>query len=130
MKIVFFSSIISINSEEKTSTWREGISTSFPERAISLNLLPSIWIAEKAGGVCYSDFVNGERKFKVEFLYKVKFAEPSQENTTKGESVEFGTVEMEGTASTLESGDWSVAKEFDTKAEAITYLEELLTAKA
>lgn len=73
---------------------------------------------------------NGVRKYKVEFLYKVKFAEPSQENTTKGESVEFGTVELEGTASTLANGDWSDTQEFDTKAEAITYLEGLLTAKA
>lgn len=73
---------------------------------------------------------DGVRKYKVEFLYKVKFGEPSQEDTTKGESVEFGTVELEGTASTLVNGDWSVTKEFDTKAEAITYLEGLLTAKA
>ena len=81
-------------------------------------------------GRVITKIVSGKRKFKVEFLYKVKFAEPSQENTTKGETVEFGTIEMEGTASTLASGDWSVAKEFDTKAEAITYLEGLLTAKA
>lgn len=81
-------------------------------------------------GRVITKIVDGARKFKVEFLYKVKFAEPSQENTTKGESVEFGTIEMEGTASTLESGDWSVTKEFGTKAEAITYLEGLLTTKA
>lgn len=81
-------------------------------------------------GRVITKIVGGVRKFKVEFLYKVKFAEPSQENTTKGESVEFGTTEMEGTASTLANGDWSVTKEFETKAEAITYLEGLLTAKA
>lgn len=73
--------------------------------------------------------VNGVRKFKVEFLYKVKFAEPSQENSTKGENAEFGTTEIQGTASTLANGDWSDTQEFDTKAEAITYLEGLLAAK-
>ena len=71
--------------------------------------------------------VDGAYKYKVEFLYKVKFAEPSQEETTKGDSVEFGTTELEGTASALANGEWSISKVFDTKAEAITYLEGLLT---
>lgn len=66
------------------------------------------------------------RKYKVEFLKKVKFAEPSQEDNTKGENVEFGTVEMEGTVSTLADGTWSNSQIFDTQAEAIEYLEELL----
>ena len=35
--------------------------------------------------------VDGQYKYKVEFLYKTKFKEPSQENNTKGESVEFAT---------------------------------------
>lgn len=64
--------------------------------------------------------------YKVEFLNKVKFSEPSQEDNTKGESVEFGTVEMEGTVSTLADGTWSNSQVFDTKAEAIEYLEQLL----
>lgn len=74
--------------------------------------------------------VDGAYKYKVEFLYKVKFAEPSQEEATKGDSVEFGTTELEGTASALANGEWSISKTFDTKAEAITHLEGLLTAKA
>ena len=72
--------------------------------------------------------INGSYKYKVEFLYKVKFAEPSQEDTTKGESVEFGTTEIEGSVAALANGKWSVAKTFDTQAEAITYLEGILTA--
>ena len=71
--------------------------------------------------------IGGAYKYKVEFLYKVKFGEPSQEDTTKGESLEFNTSELEGTISTLLSGDWSKSKVFDTKAEAITYLEGLLS---
>lgn len=70
--------------------------------------------------------VGGAYKYKVEFLYKVKFSEPSQEDNTKGESVEFGTSELEGTIATLEDGEWSKTKTFDTKTEAITYLEGLL----
>lgn len=72
--------------------------------------------------------VGGVHKYKVEFLCKVKFAEPSQEDNTKGESLEFGTSEIEGTVSALADGKWSVAKTFDTKAAAIEYLEELMAA--
>lgn len=73
--------------------------------------------------------VNGVYRYKVEFLYKVKFAEPSQEDNTKGESLEFTTGELEGTVSALENGDWSKTKTFETKAEAITYLEGLMEAQ-
>lgn len=70
--------------------------------------------------------INNVRKYKVEFLYKVKFGEPSQEDNTKGEELEFATSELEGTVSALANGDWSVSKTFDTSAEAITYLEGLM----
>lgn len=72
--------------------------------------------------------VNGVYKYKVEFLYKVKFAEPSQEDTTKGDSVQFGTTSIEGTVATLANGKWSVAKTFSTQSDAISYLEGLLAA--
>ena len=77
-------------------------------------------------GRVVTKMVNGNYKYKVEFLYKVKFAEPSAENTTKGESVEFATTEIEGTVNALKNGKWSVAKTFDTKSAAISYLEGLL----
>lgn len=70
--------------------------------------------------------VNGVYKYKVEFLYKVKFSEPSQENNTKGESLEFGTVSLEGLVSQLANGDWSKSETFNTQNEALTYLESLL----
>lgn len=70
--------------------------------------------------------VGGLYKYKVEFLHKVKFSEPSQEDNTKGESLEFGTSELEGTVATLANGDWSKSNVFDTKAEALEYLEGLL----
>ena len=70
--------------------------------------------------------VNGAYKYKVEILNKVKFSEPSQENQTKGESVEFGTTEIPGIVSTLSNGDWSDEKIFDDLSSAITYLETSL----
>ena len=77
-------------------------------------------------GRVVTKMVGGTYKYKVEFLYKVKFSEPSAENTTKGESLEFATTEIEGTVAALKNGDWSVAQTFDTKQEAITYLEGLM----
>lgn len=74
--------------------------------------------------------VNGAHKFKGEFLYKVKFSEPSQEDETKGESVDFKTPSIEGTASSLANGDWSAAQTFDTKAAAVAWVKGKLTAKA
>lgn len=79
-------------------------------------------------GRVVTKMVGGEYQYKVEFLYKVKFSEPSQENTTKGESVEFATTEIEGTIMALKNGNWSVTQVFDTKAEAITYLEGLMAS--
>jgi len=79
-------------------------------------------------GRIVTKMVSGAYKYKVEFLSKVKFAEPSQEDNTKGESVEFGTVEIEGTVATLADGTWSKAQTFDTRTEAVTYLESLFTA--
>lgn len=72
--------------------------------------------------------VQNVRKYKVEFLYKVKFAEPSQENQTKGESVEFKTTSIEGAVSALKNGNWSVAQTFNTENEAVSYLEGLMAA--
>lgn len=81
-------------------------------------------------GRIVTQMINNVISYRVEFLYKVKFAEPSQEDTTKGESVEFNTVEMEGQVAQLANGKWSVAQDFTTKAAATTYLEGLLGGAA
>ena len=73
-------------------------------------------------GRVVTKMVGGAYKYKVEFLCKVKFAEPSQEENTRGETVEFGTSELEGTVAKLANGDWSKAKTFDTMAAAQAYL--------
>ena len=79
-------------------------------------------------GRIVTKMVNGVYKYKVEFLRKVKFSEPSQDDTTKGESIEFGTVEIEGTVVCLADGAWSAAKTFDTRSAAVTYLESFFSA--
>lgn len=73
-------------------------------------------------GRIITKMVNGTYKYKVEFLRKVKFSEPSQENDTKGENLEFGTSEIEGQVATLANGDWSASKTFNTMTEAQAYL--------
>jgi hypothetical protein len=70
--------------------------------------------------------VNGEYKYKVEFLNKVKFKDALPDEKTKGESVEFTTTSLEGTVLKLSDGTWSKTKTFDTYNDAITYLESLL----
>lgn len=80
-------------------------------------------------GRVVTKMVGGKYVYKGEFLYKVRFAEPSQEDNTKGESVDFSTPEIEGTAATLANGDWSATQVFDTKAAAVTWVKGKLTAK-
>ena len=79
-------------------------------------------------GRIVTKMVNGVYKYKVEFLYKVKFAEPSQDDTTKGENLEFGTSEIEGQVNALADGRWSCSKTFNTMADAQTYLESFFEA--
>lgn len=81
-------------------------------------------------GRVITKMVDNKRVYKGEFLYKVKFSEPSQENETKGESVDFKTPEIEGTAATLANGNWSASQQFDTKDAAVEWVKGKLTAKA
>lgn len=72
--------------------------------------------------------VNNVRLYKVEILNKVKFSEPSQEDQTKGESVEFSTPEIEGTVATLANGDWSDSKTFESKEAALAFIQATFAA--
>lgn len=74
--------------------------------------------------------VDGAYKYRATFLAKVQFSEPSEENNTRGESVEFGTYELEGVVAVPVDGNWRKWKEFDTKAEAVTYLEGCFAKKS
>lgn len=79
-------------------------------------------------GRVITKMVNGALKYKGEFLYKVKFSEPSQEDQTKGEKVDFKTPEIEGSAASLANGNWSAAQTFDTKEAAVTWVKDKLKA--
>lgn len=82
-------------------------------------------------GRVVTKIVSGKHVYKGEFICKVKFSEPSQEDETKGESVDFSTPEIEGTAATLANGQWSAAQVFDTKAAAVEWVKgKLGTPKA
>ena len=72
--------------------------------------------------------VENVKIYKVEVLFKVKFAEPTIDNQTKGESVEFTTPEVEGTIATLANGNWKSTKNFADKYDAIDYIKDLFKA--
>ena len=81
-------------------------------------------------GRIVTKMVDGVYKYKVKFLYKVKFAEPADDETTKGETIEFSTPTVEGTISALGDADgtWSKEKTFTTKSDALTYLKNIMAA--
>ncbi len=72
--------------------------------------------------------VGGVRKYKAEVVNKVKFSEPSQDDQTKGENIEFRTSTIEGTISTLADGTWSQTKTFTTYDDAEDYIDGIFTA--
>ena len=71
--------------------------------------------------------VNSVRKYKVEILTKVKFKDPMPEETTKGESLEYTTVSVEGTAYVPANGIWSKTQTFEDYSDAEQYLINCLT---
>lgn len=83
-----------------------------------------------AFGRILTKVVSGTYKYKVEFLSKVKFKDTMPDEATKGKSVEFTTVSIEGSVMRKSNGEWSKSKTFTTYAEASTYLDSLLTASA
>ena len=81
--------------------------------------------------------VGGVRKYKVEFLPRVKFTKVTSDNKSKGATVEFSTSSLEGTVFPIENalngmtaGTWRKVQTFATLQEAETYLDKLLTPTA
>ena len=72
--------------------------------------------------------VNNVRLYKAMILYKVKFAEPSEDENTQGESLEFATPSIEGTVATLANGNWKTSKTFSSKAEALAFIQDTFAA--
>lgn len=71
---------------------------------------------------------DGAYKYRAVFFPKVKFQEPSSDNATKGETVEFSTYEIQGTVMPDGSGDWRKKQVFDTEAAAVSWLQGLMAA--
>jgi len=71
--------------------------------------------------------VDGTQKFRATFLAQCKMSEPSDDDNTMGESVEFSTYELNGTVVVPADGNWRRESTFSTQAEAISYLEGLFS---
>ncbi len=80
-----------------------------------------------AFGRILTKIVGGVYKYKVEFLSKVKFKDTMPDETTKGESIEFSTVSIEGSVMKKKNGEWSKTKTFTSYDDASEYLDSLLT---
>lgn len=83
-----------------------------------------------AFGRILTKIVGGVYKYKVEYLSKVKFKDTMPDEQTKGESIEFTTVSIEGSVMKKANGEWSKSKTFTTYEDASEYLDSLLTKSA
>lgn len=81
-----------------------------------------------AFGRILTKIVGGVYKYKVEYLSKVKFKDTMPDEATKGESIEFTTVSIEGSVMRKTDGEWSKSKTFTTYKDASDYLDSLLTS--
>lgn len=69
--------------------------------------------------------VDNVQKFRATFLAQCKMSEPSSDDNTMSESIEFSTYELGGTMAIPQNGIWRRENTFSTQAEAISYLEGL-----
>lgn len=69
--------------------------------------------------------VDNVQMFRATFLTLCKFSEPSSDDNTMSESIEFSTYELSGTMAIPQNGTWRREATFKTQAEAINYLEGL-----
>lgn len=67
---------------------------------------------------------NNKLMFRALWFPKVKFAEPSDNAETKGESINFQSSSITSEIIADSKGDWKREKTFETEAEAISWLKE------
>ena len=65
--------------------------------------------------------VDGKKYYTGNFLYKAKYSEPSEEYTTKGDSIEYKTPSISGRALAEDDGDWKATERFDTPEKALAW---------
>lgn len=71
--------------------------------------------------------VDNVQMFRATFLALCKFSEPSTDDSTMSESIEFSTYELGGTMAIPQNGTWRKEATFETQADAISYLEGLFS---
>lgn len=88
-------------------------------------------------GHIVTKIMNGVKKYKVEFLPRIRITKITADAKTKGETIEFNTVSLEAKVMALNEeingmkvGDWHKVETFDTLSEATKYLDGLLTPVA
>jgi len=74
-----------------------------------------------------SKIIGGVLRFRVQFFPKVKFAQFVPEASTKGESLEFNTITVEGQIMASDYGDWAAHIEVDTLVQAEIELDKFFT---
>ena len=75
-------------------------------------------------GFCIQEIKDGVVSYPAAWLPKVKFGDPTESFTTKGDSITFGTPQVSGKAAPDSSGNWKYKKSFTTEAEAVAWLKE------
>ena len=68
-------------------------------------------------------FRGGASKYRAVWLCKCQFKEPADESATKGDSIEFKTATIEGTAFALSNGDWKEEQLFDSEEDAAQWVD-------
>ena len=74
-------------------------------------------------GFCAQEIKGGEVSYTAAWLPKVKFGDPAESFTTKGDSITFGTPQVSGKAAADSTGKWTYKQTFATKEEALTWLK-------
>lgn len=72
--------------------------------------------------------VDNVQMFRATFLALCKFAEPSSDDNTMSESIEFSTYELSGTMAIPQNGTWRREATFEKQEDAISYLEGLFSS--
>lgn len=73
-----------------------------------------------------SHLLNNQRLYKATVYMRVKYSPPSAEYTTKGQTINFGDVTLNGALMRNADGEWKQEKTFDNQAAAVAWLNEML----
>ena len=81
-------------------------------------------------GFITSEMVDGVKRYRACFLYKVQFKEGEEAYETKGDSIVFKTPALSGTSMSIENGEWrDKSPYFDTEDGADQWLQVKVGAK-